>query len=270
MYSFNRCGVRDEYQGKGQRIARVHDRKLEPVRQGFLYRDCVRFHHRLGACGLVIFMLTERTKSNFVGVRPELVTMWSSTTFPYPCQVIDGVRSFEKQEQYYKAGTSKTLNSRHLTGHAIDFAIWPFGFDQGVSWDLVKQGKITKEQESAYYHACVKALKKSAKNLGMNCTFGADWGWDLGHIELSWDHYPLEDRTPPKTVANSKTIAAAAGGIPIVTFAEEIFHGIKKLTGNLLTGIDDSTIGAIQTVALSGIVLFIVWERYKKIKRDGV
>ena len=212
---------------------------------------------------------TQRTIENLQGVHPDLQMVWHSTTLPYFAQVIDGLRTFPEQEEMYKVGASKTLNSRHLTGHAIDFAVWPFGGDKGVTWDLVERGVITRDQEIEIYQKCVKALKKTAKTLGIKCTFGADWGWDLGHVELEWESYPIEEQAPPKTAATSKTIATATAGFPIVVYMQSIFEELRTLTGNLLTGVDASIIGKIQTVALVCIVLFIVYERVKKIKRDG-
>ena len=222
---------------------------------------------------------TQRTIDNLQGVHPDLQTLWHATTLPYPCQVIDGLRNFELQQQYYKTGASETLNSRHLTGHAFDFAVWPLGLDKDVSWDLVKSGLWTRAQEIKCYEDCIKALKKSAKSLGVKCTFGAAWKRkDLGHVQLTWADYPVEKEPtvaadlskPQKTVSNSKTIAAAATGVPVVTFFEEIFAGIKAVTGGLLAEVDATTIGYLQTAALVAIVLFIVWERYKKTAEDGV
>ena len=241
--------MRDEYQGP----ANVYPRQLGAMRHHVLVRDGRRFRARVSDRAVN----TERTKENLVGVHPDLQTLWHATRFPIPCQVIDGLRTFEEQKEMHRVGASKTLNSRHLTGHAIDFAVWPAGFDQPVSW---------KPED---YIPCVKALKQSAKSLGVHCTFGADWRWDYGHVELSWDSYPLESPAKPKTASNSKTIAAATAGVPIVTFFQEIFAGIKSVTGSLLADVDKSTVGLIQAIALIAIVLFIVYERYKRIERDG-
>jgi peptidoglycan L-alanyl-D-glutamate endopeptidase CwlK len=203
---------------------------------------------------------TQRTQDNLVGVHPDLVTLWNAAVLPYPCQVIDGLRTFDEQEQMVKTGASQTLNSRHLTGHAIDFAVWPNGLDNDVSWN------------PSYYIACVRSLKSTAKGLGIHCTFGADWEKlkDYTHVQLSWEHYPISQAKPPKTAANSKTIATASVGVPVVTFFQDIFNGLKAITGSLLEGVDANTIGIIQTIALVAIVLFLVRERYKNINTEGV
>ena len=41
--------------------------------------------------------------------------------------VIDGVRSLAQQRKYVDTGKSHTMDSRHLTGHAVDLAAWVDG-----------------------------------------------------------------------------------------------------------------------------------------------
>jgi imidazole glycerol phosphate synthase subunit HisF len=74
--------------------------------------------------------------------------------------VLEGVRSKERQRELYNAGKSKTLNSYHLTGHAVDIAPVVGG---RVSWDW------------KYYHPVAEAMKAAAKELGVQITWGGDW-----------------------------------------------------------------------------------------------
>ena len=41
--------------------------------------------------------------------------------------VIDGVRTIDEQRDYFNNGLSHTMDSRHLTGHAVDLAPWHNG-----------------------------------------------------------------------------------------------------------------------------------------------
>ena len=41
--------------------------------------------------------------------------------------VIDGVRTLDEQRHYFNNGLSHTMDSRHLTGHAVDLAPWHNG-----------------------------------------------------------------------------------------------------------------------------------------------
>lgn len=75
------------------------------------------------------FSLSDRSFGNCVGVNPRLVVVMGTAilTSPYDFIIIDGLRSKAEQREYYRTGKSKTLNSRHLTGDAVDLAIWHNG-----------------------------------------------------------------------------------------------------------------------------------------------
>jgi peptidoglycan L-alanyl-D-glutamate endopeptidase CwlK len=87
--------------------------------------------------------------------------------------VTEGLRSTAKQTQLVKAGASKTMNSRHLTGHAIDLAPVVNG---EVRWDWPPFYKIA------------AAMKKAAEELNVAITWGGDWKSfrDGPHFELPW------------------------------------------------------------------------------------
>lgn len=79
--------------------------------------------------------LSATDRSRLVGVHPDLVRVVERVAEDnpgFPFKVIDGVRSIKKQKEYVKAGSSWTLNSRHLTGHAIDAA--PLLSDRSIPW----------------------------------------------------------------------------------------------------------------------------------------
>jgi peptidoglycan L-alanyl-D-glutamate endopeptidase CwlK len=46
---------------------------------------------------------------------------------PIDFAITSGLRTLEEQQTLYKQGKSKTLNSKHLTGQAIDFVPWHSG-----------------------------------------------------------------------------------------------------------------------------------------------
>ena len=73
----------------------------------------------------------ERSKRNLIGVRPELVRLAEHLPggfvfqgIPYFAVVTDGMRTLAEQEEFVRTGASETLNSRHLTGHAIDISLF--------------------------------------------------------------------------------------------------------------------------------------------------
>ena len=202
--------------------------------------------------------LSQRSKIALVGVHRDLLTLVTNAdsiadeSKGITVDIIEGVRDQATQVKYLEEGKSKTLNSRHLTGHAIDFAV-------KVNGEL--QTKI-----DPYYRQQADLFKKMAKKLGYDITWGGDWGWDGMHIELSWEAYPIQKK--PKTVSNSKTIAAAITGIP-VTVLPEIAAKVGSLTESL-DFLESKWIVVIQIVLTLGILAFIINERRTKIMREGV
>lgn len=88
--------------------------------------------------------------------------------------VIEGMRSKARQRKLVNEGKSKTMNSRHLTGHAVDIAPWP------ISWDWGE------------FYPIAAAMKESADELGVDIEWGGDWQSfpDAPHWQLSWKAYP--------------------------------------------------------------------------------
>lgn len=68
------------------------------------------------------YKLSQRSQSNLKGVHQDLVRVvrLAITFSEYDFVVIEGIRSLARQKALIKEGKSKTLNSRHLTGHAVD------------------------------------------------------------------------------------------------------------------------------------------------------
>jgi len=82
--------------------------------------------------------------------------------------VHDGIRSMEEQKKMMAAGASKTLDSRHLTGHAVDLV--PF-----------INGKLRWEWEPIYKIA--DALRIAAKELDIPIRWGGAWDIDFTDSE---------------------------------------------------------------------------------------
>lgn len=93
---------------------------------------------------------------------------------PIPFEVTEGLRTKERQRYLVRTGKSRTMNSYHLRGKAIDFVAMPGG---KVSWDLKDYKTIVE-----------KAFKPAAKALGLTdrIVYGVYWKSivDGPHIEL--------------------------------------------------------------------------------------
>ena len=122
------------------------------------------------------FILSNRSLSNLEGVHPDLVAVvkraicLTSQDFT----VIEGIRSLARQEQLVASGASQTMNSRHLTGHAVDLVPYP------VSWDW------------PLFYPIADAMKLAAEEFNVDLEWGGDWRTfkDGPHFQLSWSQYP--------------------------------------------------------------------------------
>jgi len=123
--------------------------------------------------------LDARGERNLNGVHPDLerVVRRAAETGDVDFTVTEGRRSTERQKRLVAAGASRTLNSRHLTGHAVDLAVRVAG---KVRWDW------------PLYARLAEAMKAAAAELDIPITWGGDWKRfrDGPHFELSREAYP--------------------------------------------------------------------------------
>ena len=66
--------------------------------------------------------LSKTSLTRLAGVHPDLVRVIkrAAANTKVPFAVVEGLRTLERQKQLKAAGASKILNSRHITGHAVD------------------------------------------------------------------------------------------------------------------------------------------------------
>jgi peptidoglycan L-alanyl-D-glutamate endopeptidase CwlK len=78
--------------------------------------------------------LSASSLAKLKGVHPDLVRVIKKAAEITKVEfaVIEGLRTLERQKQLVAAGASKTLKSRHLTGHAVD--VVPL-VDGKIRWD---------------------------------------------------------------------------------------------------------------------------------------
>lgn len=127
--------------------------------------------------------LSPRSLAALDGVHPVLVRLVQrvAETAP-PFLITEGRRTRERQAQLVKRGKSKTMKSRHLTGHAIDFV-------------AVIDGEISYDDK--HMRPIADAFKAAASELGIKITRGIDWGWDSPHIELDRRAFPESGEVAP-------------------------------------------------------------------------
>ena len=122
------------------------------------------------------YTLGKRSLQNLSGVHPDLVAVVKRAIeiTEQDFSVIEGIRNINRQRELVKTGKSTTMNSRHLTGHAVDLAPWP------ISWDW------------EYFYPIADAMKAAAEELDINLEWGGDWKSfpDGPHFQLSRKTYP--------------------------------------------------------------------------------
>ena len=125
------------------------------------------------------FTLGTRSRANLQGVHPDLVKVVQRAIqiTEQDFTVIEGLRDIKRQEELLRKGATQTMNSRHLTGHAVDVAPWVNG---QISWDW------------KYYPEMAKAMKDAAKELKVDLEWGGNWKSfkDGPHFQLTWRSYP--------------------------------------------------------------------------------
>lgn len=128
---------------------------------------------------MTMFRFSARSWRNLQGVHPDLIALAEAalarSTVDF--MVTEGLRDRARQAALVRAGASRTLNSRHLTGHAIDVAAW---VDGQVCWDW------------PLYPRIAEAFKAAAGQRGVALIWGGDWPTlrDGPHFELDRRAYP--------------------------------------------------------------------------------
>ena len=126
-----------------------------------------------------MYKLGSRSKQRLNGVHPDLtkVVERAIQISAVDFTVLEGLRTPERQKVLMAAGASKTLNSRHITGHAVDLGAW---VDDEVRWDW------------PLYNQIAKAMKEAAAELNVPIVWGGDWKTfkDGHHFELDRRKYP--------------------------------------------------------------------------------
>lgn len=125
------------------------------------------------------FHLSKRSIDRLVGVHPALVGVVREAILrtPVDFMVTEGLRTSARQAALVRAGASRTLKSRHLTGHAVDVAAV---VDGKVRWDW------------PLYPRIAEAFKAAAREQGVALVWGGDWPRlrDGPHFELDRRVFP--------------------------------------------------------------------------------
>lgn len=127
------------------------------------------------------FVLSKASLKNMEGVHPDLVRVVKRaiTLTEVDFKVGEGLRSIAQQKKNVAKGVSWTMNSRHLTGHAVDLLALIGG---KVTWSW------------APYYKIAAAMKEAARIEKVPIIWGGDWRRtkDGPHFELDRKSYPAK------------------------------------------------------------------------------
>lgn len=125
------------------------------------------------------FRLSSRSLARLDGVHPDLIRVVKRAIqiTPVDFGITEGLRTKERQKDLVAQGASRTLNSRHLTGHAVDVVAY---IGPEIRWDWPLYPKIA------------AAFRQAAKEEGVPIVWGGDWPKlrDGPHFELDRKAYP--------------------------------------------------------------------------------
>lgn len=108
------------------------------------------------------------------GVDPELIEVMelANQISPLSFKITEGLRSTERQKELYAQGATKTLNSKHLEGLAVDIFVNPPKGEEPWKFE--------------HFQIVSKYVKMAANALGVKVIWGGDWKTfkDGPHFEL--------------------------------------------------------------------------------------
>jgi peptidoglycan LD-endopeptidase CwlK len=194
-----------------------------------------------------------RSINNMNGIHPDLRRVLDRALKDSPLDfvVIEGLRTLERQKQLVATGASQTLNSRHITGHAVDLLpIGPNG-KGAFDWPL--------------YDRLGPAVKEAAAKEGVAIVWGGDWKKfkDGPHFELDRKVYPADDWTskakpPVARVSAIESTTLQASAVQIASGAGAGIAAIGALDGT----------AQIVVIGLVGLmVLAAVWIMRERLKK---
>jgi len=124
-------------------------------------------------------ILNARSLKALKHVHPDLIAviMRAAEKTKHEFIITEGLRTLERQKELFKKGLSKTMNSRHLTGHAVDFA--PL-IDGELTW------------KTQAFNPVIDIIDLVATELKIPVEFGARWKTfrDYPHVQLARSKYP--------------------------------------------------------------------------------
>lgn len=109
------------------------------------------------------YKLSNTSLNRLKGIKPSLHRVVERAIFlsDVDFMVVEGLRTKAKQAEYVKKGASQTMNSKHLTGDAVDIVPFVNGKADWDNWDNI--------------FTMTEAMQKAARELGVAIKWGGAW-----------------------------------------------------------------------------------------------
>jgi peptidoglycan LD-endopeptidase CwlK len=138
------------------------------------------------------FKLSKRSLDNLNGVDERLVAVveYAIQVTKVDFGVTEGLRTSQRQRELVASGASQTMNSKHITGHAVDLMAY---IGKRASWEL------------NLYDDIADAMKLAAQEIDVPIRWGGAWNvsdirkWD-GTMQDAMDFYVDERRSQKRRV----------------------------------------------------------------------
>tara|TARA_R100000234_G_scaffold80409_1_gene50439 strand:+ start:44 stop:427 length:384 start_codon:yes stop_codon:yes gene_type:complete len=102
-----------------------------------------------------------------------LVRVFTEVVKHFDCTILEGKRTVDRQKMLVQQGKSKTMNSKHLTGKAVDVAPYP------IDWN--------DRERFTYFAGYVMGI---AAKMGIKLRWGGDWDRDTQVKDNNFDDLP--------------------------------------------------------------------------------
>lgn len=198
--------------------------------------------------------LNARSYKALEGVHDDLARVVIRARERCPFLVTEGLRTPERQRELVKVGRSRTTNSRHLYGLAVDLC------DMDGKYDIPDM------------HEIAKAMKSAALDLDIPIEWGGDWrkkptdviGWDSPHFQLPKAQYPDKADKRPKWVMKPGDGGKAAAGLLATGAAVEEASDVGLMpsfdqVASVITGAPQIRVGLV--AVLVGTLFYAVAPR---------
>lgn len=131
------------------------------------------------------YKLGTGSRNKLVGVDPWLVEVveLAIQITPQDFSVTEGLRTRAYQQTLVDRGASRTLNSLHIEGRAVDLV--PY-LGRGINpWPSHVKSKVEKARRVIAFEQVARAMFEAADRLGVPMQWGADW--DADGIQVNKD-----------------------------------------------------------------------------------